>query len=232
MRKIDTRRARRATRTTSREINESILLNLVREHQPISRAELARRMKITPATVSMLVSELLESGALVEGATGQAARGRKPVMLHIRTHDRYVVAVDVRLSRTTIMLSDFSGRPLAMESFSTQPEPEALVQELAERIPRMLTVNGVKEYEGVGLVVPGMVDRHAGLLLNSPQLGWRDVPLRQALTDALGGVRVMLENAPIACALAHLWLNPRSREGNQNFVYVAISDGVGAGVVV
>ena len=46
MRKINTKSFRRATRTTTREINRQIVLNLVHEHQPISRAELARRMGV------------------------------------------------------------------------------------------------------------------------------------------------------------------------------------------
>ena len=46
MRKINTRSFVRATRSTTREINRQILLNLVREHQPVSRAELARRMRV------------------------------------------------------------------------------------------------------------------------------------------------------------------------------------------
>ena len=46
MRKINTRSFRLATRSTTREVNRQIVLNLVREHQPISRADLARRMEV------------------------------------------------------------------------------------------------------------------------------------------------------------------------------------------
>ena len=59
MRKINTRRFVRATRSTPREINRQIVLNLVREHQPISRADLARRMNVGRGMVTSLVDELL-----------------------------------------------------------------------------------------------------------------------------------------------------------------------------
>src|SRR5215469_14502177 len=114
MRKINTQDFRVATRTTSREINRRIALNLVREHQPISRADLARRMRVTRGTVSLLVSELIAKSLVYEGATGETNRGRKPTFLHLKTQDRFVVAVDVRLSRTYIMLSDFGGQQLAL----------------------------------------------------------------------------------------------------------------------
>ncbi len=102
MRKIDTRDFRRATRSTSRQVNRQILLNLVREHQPISRADLARRMTLGRGVVTTLVKELLEEGALYEGALGDLPRGRRPMMLHVQTRDRLVVAIDVRFSRTSV----------------------------------------------------------------------------------------------------------------------------------
>ena len=115
MRKINTRNFRRATRTTAREVNRQILLNLVREHQPISRADLARRMNIGRGRVTALVNELIDEGAVYEGETVDTVRGRKPKMLHIRTHDRLVVAADVRFSLTYLMLSDFAGTQIALK---------------------------------------------------------------------------------------------------------------------
>ncbi len=231
MRKIDTRNFRRATRSTPREINRQIALNLVREHQPISRADLARHMAVGRGLVTSLVNELISEGAVYEGAVVDAPRGRRPRMLYVRTHGRYVVAVDVRFSRTFVMLSDYSGAPLALEGFETIFEPAALVEELGRRITRLLEMHGAAEAcEGIGLVVPGMVDRRSGVVLHAPQLGWRDVDVRNALARRTG-LRVLIENAPIACALSQMWLGQRG-EGAADFVYVTVSDGVGAGVVV
>src|SRR4051812_46726416 len=55
MRKINTRSFRLATRATPREVNRQIVLNLIREQQPISRAELARRMNVRRASLTTLV---------------------------------------------------------------------------------------------------------------------------------------------------------------------------------
>jgi predicted NBD/HSP70 family sugar kinase len=232
MRKINTRSFIRATRSTPREINRQILLNLVREHQPISRADLARQMGIGRGMVTSLVSELLAEGAVYEGATVDAPRGRRPKMLHVRTHDRLVVAVDVRFSRTYIMLADFGGSAIALENFETIASPSGLVDAVASRVRRLLRAHrAVGRCEGIGLVVPGMVDQHTGRVLNSPQLGWRDVDIRDELAAATGRP-VHIENAPIACALARMWLGQRGGDVPTDFVYVTVSDGVGAGVVV
>ena len=232
MRKIDPRNFQRATRTTTKEINRQIVLNLVREYQPISRADLARRMEVARAIVTPLVNELIEQGLLVEGATGASPRGRKPTLLHVRAHDRLAVAVDVRLSETQLMLSDFSGRSLATELLPTPEDPDELVLALAGRIRRLLDAHAAAgDCEGVGLVVPGMVDHVTGRLVNAPTLGWRDVDLRGALELAVG-LPVHIERDAVACALAQMWMGQGAVNGAESFAYVTFSDGVGAGLVM
>src|ERR1044071_1431336 len=83
MRKINPNSFRIATRGTSREINRQIVLNLVRTHQPISRADLARMMGLRRGAVSLIVSELLAERLIFEGTTGESRRGRKPTFLYI-----------------------------------------------------------------------------------------------------------------------------------------------------
>ena len=231
MRKIDTRRFVRATRSTPREINRLILLNLVREHQPVSRADLARHMDIGRGMITSLVDELLNEEAIYEGATIEAPRGRKPQMLFVRTRDRLVVAIDVRFSRTDIMLGDFAANAIAIESFDTIVDPSEFVRTIVARIQRLLSTHLASgRCEGIGLVVPGMVDQRTGRILNAPQLGWRNVDVRDAIASGTG-LPVQIENAPIACALAHVWLGQRGRDVG-DFVYMTVSDGVGCGIVV
>lgn len=228
MRKINTHDFHVATRTTSREVNRRIALTLIREHQPISRAELARKMDVPRPVVTMLVNDLIAGDAVYQGATTDIARGRKPVMLHVRTQHRYVVAVDVRFSQTYLMLTDFSGKQIEIESFATLFTPAKLIDELARRIKALLKKHHAHgACQGIGLVVPGVVNQTSGRVVYSPQLGWREVEVRRSLA-AKTGLSVSIENAPMACALAQVWMG---RGETNNFVYVTVSDGVGVGVV-
>ena len=232
MRKINTRDFSIATRTTSREINRRIALNLIREHQPISRADLARRLNMTRGVISVLVQELIAQRLIYEGATGEAARGRKPTFLHIRTRDRLAIAVDVRFSKTYLMLCDFAGQQVTIESFDTVFSILDFVTDLAGRIRKMLKTQGRDAAcEGVGVVVPGMVDYRTGRILNAPTLGWRGVDIRAKLAAATG-LPVHVENSGRACALAQLWLERGEAVGDDSFVYVNVSDGVGVGIVI
>jgi predicted NBD/HSP70 family sugar kinase len=241
MRKINTRNFRVATRTTTREVNRQIVLNLIREHQPISRAELARRMEVSRSLLTPLVRELVTRGSVVEGGTARAAqRGRRPTLLRVRTNRHLAVAVDVRSGRTAVALLDFGGQVIARESFETPATPDALLELLSTCVPELVSAHvddaaaddeDGQTVRGVGLVVPGMVDRRTGRVIYAPRLGWRDVDLRDALAERLG-YKVRIENAPIACALARLWLSPEGAGSGQSFAYVSISDGVGVGLVV
>jgi len=231
MRKINTRDFLVATRTTSRDINRRIALNLIREHQPISRADLARRLNMTRGVVSVLVQELIAQGLIYEGATGEAARGRKPTFLHIRTRDRLAIAVDIRFSKTYLMLCDFSGKQLVLEAFDTVFVVPDFIKDLSARIRKLLKKEGIKNTcEGIGLSVPGMVDQRTGLILNAPTLGWRRVELRDKLAAATG-MPVQIENSGRACALAQLWLERGDTTSPNSFVYISVSDGVGIGMV-
>src|SRR5215207_9076747 len=128
-----------ATRGTTRAINRWIALNLIRTNQPISRADLARLMGTRRGAVTLLVTELINDGLVFEGATGEAKRGRKPTFLYIDSRKRCVVAVDIRPTRTFIMVTDLVGQQLAsVSSFPTEREPRKFIAALVKRISGVL----------------------------------------------------------------------------------------------
>jgi N-acetylglucosamine repressor len=233
MRKIDPLRFQIATRGTSREINRRIVLNLVRTHQPISRADLARTMGVRRGAVSLIVNDLLKDGVVFEGATGETVRGRRPTFLYIDSRRRTIVAVDIRASATYLMLADLLGKPIAgVTTFPTSRDPEQLVTTLARRIETTLEDHGGPDAcEGLGVVVPAMVEHPSMRLLHSPTLGWRNVDLREPLMKATG-LPVQIENSGRACALAQQWAMHGEAGAAGDLVFVSVSDGLGVGVII
>jgi len=234
MRKINPHDFTVARRGTSREINRQIALNLIRAHQPVSRADLARLMNVRRGVASLLVSELLGESLIFEGALGEAVgRGRRPTFLYIDSRQRCVVGVDIRATRTYILITDLMGRQLGVvSSFQTNRDSDTLIQELARRIKQILVdYKEIGACEGVGVSVPGMVDPGKGRVVHAPTLSWRDVNLRDPLSVALG-IPVHIENSGKACALAQLWATRSDVVASGNSVFVSVSDGVGVGVVV
>src|ERR1041384_3350876 len=112
MRRINPHKFQIATRGTSREINRQIALNLIRAHQPMSRADLARMMGLRRGAVSLIVSQLLAERLIFEGISGETRRGRKPTFLYIESRGTSIVAVDIRVTRTYLLVTDRLCRPL------------------------------------------------------------------------------------------------------------------------
>src|SRR6187431_836566 len=235
MRRINPSRFTVATRGTSREINRSIVLNLVRARQPISRADLARVMDVRRGAVTLIVNDLLREGLIFEGATGETVRGRKPTFLYIDSRRRAVVAADIRASETFVMLADLLGTPMTGAiGFPTVRDPKKQIQLLAARVKALLADHPeVDACEGIGVVVPGMVEHSTMRVLHAPTLGWRNVHLRDALAAATG-FTVQIENSGRACALAQAWAMRDDGAGAAagDLVFVSVSEGIGVGVII
>jgi predicted NBD/HSP70 family sugar kinase len=233
VRRINPAGFRVARRGTSREINRQIALNLVRERQPISRAELARVMGVRPGAVSLLVNELLESRLVFEGDKGVSKVGRRPMYLQIDTRRRCALAVDISVGRTSLMVADLVGRPLLdVSTFPTAARPQAWVKDLARQLERILGAHpDLGECVGVGVVVPGMVDLHGGRLKHCPTLGWRDVDILEPLRQATR-LPVFVENDCKACALAQVWAVTGDVPADGAVAFVNVTDGVGVGIAI
>jgi predicted NBD/HSP70 family sugar kinase len=234
MKRFGSSRIHVATRGTTRDINSRVVLNLVRVHQPISRADLARTMGLTRASISLIVNDLIKHGQIFEGATGEAVRGRKPTFLYIDSRRRAIVAADIRASETFLRLTDLVGKPLGnVVSFPTTRDPKALVAAMAKRVRQLLAEHPeVDACEGLGVVVPGMVEHSTMRVLHAPTLGWKDVDIREALAAATG-LAVQVENSGRACALAQAWaVRGDTGPSASDLVFISVSDGLGVGVIV
>jgi N-acetylglucosamine repressor len=233
MRRINPSAFKVAKRGTSREINRQITLNLIRVKQPISRAELARMMGMRRGAVTLLINELIEGGLVREGAKGQSRRGRRPQHLYIDSRKRCVVAVDIRASRTFVMVADLLGHPqLNVTSVPSERDPRRLVDELVGRVGQMLREHPeVGECQGWGIAVPGILERDGGRVLNAPTLGWRDVDLGGLLAKATTQP-IFMENSCKACALGQVWAVREDVPVDGTLVFVSVSDGVGVGIVI
>jgi N-acetylglucosamine repressor len=235
VRKINPNDFTLATRGTSREINRQIALTLIRAHQPVSRADLARLMETNRANITLLVGELLEDDLVREGAQGrQKMRGRRPTFLYINSEKSSAVAVDIRASRTYLMVTDSIGKQIGdMISFPTKFDPKEFVTTLGSQIRKALSdATGGITCNGIGIVIPGMLDRTNGIVLYAPRLGWRNLNLLEPLQREFADTEIHLENSGKACALSQIWSTRGDGLMLNDIVFVSVSDGVGVGVVM
>ncbi|MDI3279973.1 MAG: ROK family protein [Bacillota bacterium] len=147
---------------------------------------------------------------------------------------RYAVGVDLGGTKLATALVSEEGRVLHSLVVPTRAEEgvAAVLERMAEGVERVLSAGGVRREEvaGVGIGAPGSLDRAAGRVIFSPNLGWKDVPLREALSRKLGGAAVVLENDANAAAWGEYRFG--AGRGTRNFIYVTISTGIGGGIIV
>jgi len=230
MRKIDLNNFRVARSGTARDINRRIVLNLVRKHQPISRASLARRSGLQRSTVSAITEQLLAERWVIEGATGHLPRGRKPTFLHLNDDRAGIIGVDIQPMTTTLAVAGIDSHFLAQESMTTGGDPEEFVTRLARRITDLMRAHPKSSYEGIGVSLPGRIDLKTQRLTFAPNLGWGEVDIKAPL-EKVTGLPVELENAANACALAELW-SGRHIEGVSNLITVTVSEDIGVGMIM
>src|SRR5580765_4796995 len=235
MRKINPRDFKLATRGTSRGINKQIALTLIRAHQPVSRADLARLMETNRANVTFLINELIEENLVREGAqSDQKVRGRKPTFLYLNSQKSLAVAIDVRPSRTYMMITDSIGKQMGdIISFPTSLDPDKFVRDLGIQVRRGLAnIANDATCDGIGIVIPGVCDRESGIVLHAPPLRWKNVNLFEPLEREFKGIEIHLENSGKACALSQIWSTNGDGPGLNDLVFVSVADGVGVGVVI
>ena len=230
MRRIDLSNFQVATSETARDINRRIVLNLIRTHQPISRADLARHSGLQRSTVSVIAEQLISERWITEGANGHTPRGRRPRFLHLNKERVGIIGINVRPVTTTLALADLDANFLAQDSLSTPQDPKRFLAELVPRVQKLMNARSELTCEGIGVSLPGRVDLATKQIVFAPNLGWRDFDLKTPLEKATG-LPVELENAANSCALSEICFGRRA-EGLRNLVIVTVSEGIGCGLVL
>src|ERR1700758_5273121 len=174
-----------ASSETARHLNRRVLLNLIRDKQPISRADLARLSGLQRSTVSLITEELIEDRWVVEGTTGRLPRGRRPTLLLLNQRRR-IICIDIRPLRTSIGVSDVNGVFSFQEVIPTAPDPQRAIRNLLQRLRPLLKSRSDGPFEGIGISLPGRVDVTTQELVFAPNLKWPVTDLKTVIERETG----------------------------------------------
>ena len=226
----------RITRINSkvgRDINRSIILNTVRRHQPISRAELAEITRLNKSTVSSIVASLIAEDLLTESPDLGGGVGRIPVNLSVKHGMHFVGAMSLDAPRSLVAIVDIDGTVRARDEILTNASsPDRLVSQCVARLRDLRATLGPHRFHGVGASVAGIVDTLQSQVVYAANLGWSDVHLGTMIHAQLPEAEtVSVENDAKAAALAEL-LFGRHNASTTNLVFLWLGAGIGAGITV
>ena len=227
MRRIDLRTVQAANLHTIRDINRQIVLNYVREREPISRATIARETALQRSTISEIVEGLTGEGLVEEIGEGKSTGGRRPTLLRLRTAGAIAIGVNITPTYTTIASSDLAGVVVQQEAFPTDPAPERTFNRIIEIIRKFSDQGSI---EGVGVSIPGLVTPATGNVIFVPYFKWRDLPIAETISQSTG-LPVTIDNDANAVALAELWFGRPEIRAARDFIFVLVADGVGTGII-
>jgi predicted NBD/HSP70 family sugar kinase len=229
VRRINLKRANVARPNTIRDINRQIILNLVREREPLARSEIAQETALHRSTIHIILDELMTDGLIEEIGAGESTGGRPPTLLRIRAAGAVAIGVDLGTARTVMATSDLAGRVLEQEEFDTDPDAEKTIAHIIDCARKLMKKSG-GAIEGIGISVPGIVNPENMSATYVPYFGWRDLPIAHKISNATK-LPVTIDNDANAAALAELWFGrPEVREA-RDFILVLVAGGLGTGVV-
>ena len=215
--------------------NARRILSALRSNGPLSRADLARMLDITPSTVTRLTGVLIANGLLTENddqrRTGQ--KGYPPRLLNLRSEGLCTAGVYLDPDRVMTCTADLSGTILASEEVSVPDRSFAAMMSAAgESVQNLMTTAGIDPLRmaGCGVSYPGQYSEDPNHVVRIQQFSeWPDVNVHRDLSPFFGMSVQHMNDAKAAC-LAELY-HGAAREV-QNFCHIWLSYGIGGAAVV
>ncbi|MGE5583670.1 MAG: ROK family transcriptional regulator, partial [Bacillota bacterium] len=205
--------------------NLNLILNLIRELTPVSRAEISKRTGLSRSTVSQLVSCLIETGMIEETGSGESIGGRRPILLQIKPESRLICAVHVDDGgQIQAVAEDLLGNEVNHSS-AVVVNAEDLVPTLIQLI-NALTREENERVASIVLALPGIISSD-GTILSAVNLGWKSVPVSLELAKVFSAP-ILAENATGLAAFGEFDIRGLDKH---NLVYLRIGSAVGAGIV-
>ncbi|MET9116940.1 ROK family protein [Streptomyces longwoodensis] len=222
---------------TSRDIrtaNRYEVLRRIIARSPTSRQELAAATGLSLATVATLVGELLDLRMITEVGFEDSAGGRPRGLVAVHASGGALIGVDIAETYVRVELFDLALNVLARADEDVSPGeslPGQVVGHVAAAVGSVVARAGVEDARvlGVGVSVPGQVDRATGRAVYAPNWDWHDVPLLDLLAEHIPHP-LYLDNPLRAGAVAELWCG--AARGRGDAVVVNLGTGVGAGLVL
>jgi glucokinase-like ROK family protein len=234
IKQISEEAVRKGNQKLVKSINRSIVLNIVREHGPVSRADVSRLSEFYPATVSSIVNDLISEGFVRETGLGDSTGGRQPIMLQLDRRAYVSCGVEISVDRLKACVTDLDAQVIASEErpLDWKQGPRECMPSVVDAAQKVLDRAGVgpERILGIGVVYPGPVDDETGMILASPHMpGWGGFALKEAL-EAEFRFPIVVDNDANAAAWGEKWFG--AAKGHSSYLYIMADYGLGGGIVI
>jgi N-acetylglucosamine repressor len=222
-----------ADRFLIRNINQSVLLNLIRAHSPISRPQLATLSGLSQVTVLKITNTLIERDLVLENEYAESTGGRRAGLLEINPEGGFAVGVMTQPSSLTAVILNLNSDLVYSQQWNImlRDNSEQAIDLIAQCLEELFSKSGIPREKiiGVGLGMGGLIDAERGCCIDSWIMNWQNVEISPHLEDRLR-IPVFLDN-DINCLAIYEKLFGQGQP-YQHFLVVAIGRGVGLGIII
>ncbi len=215
-----------------RKWNLSSIFKTIHQQGPISRIELSKITGCSAGTVSNHVRTLMKKGFVVETNKGISSGGRKPVQLIINPKKAYIFSIEIEVNQIKIVIFDLEVKIVANSIIPIKYKDDHMrtFKDVFFEMDNMIGKENLKleDFLGIGVAVPGLIDKIKGVLEFAPNLGWKNVSISKIFKDKYG-LPLILNNEAKAAAIGE-----RGAYYPQinNMVFVSINEGIGCGLYI
>jgi predicted NBD/HSP70 family sugar kinase len=209
--------------------NDLLVMNLIRRRGPISRNELAKLTTLTHPTITNITGKMIDAGMVMEYKIGESSGGRRPILLKMCPDYVQVVVINIRSNKLIGCLAnaDFTVKYEAVYDIRGLGQDE-VIQVLLATIKECRTA-AARPIAAVAVIVRGPVKSREGISVFSPNIGWRNVPLK-FIVEEMFRVPVFVENDVRAMTMGEYYYG-LAKDVN-SMVLLKVGYGVGAGIVI
>lgn len=215
--------------------NKSEILKMLQKNGAMSRKDIAARMGLTPAAVTMLCNAMIEENIIVEKGELQEAKraGRRKVLVDINYNCKCIVSVSIEAIYTRITVTDIKGCSRAGVKIKTDTtiSPDAFLENLTKEIKILLWEQEIQlsDVLGVGICIPGIVNRSKGISIHAYGIWKQEVEVKKILEQYIQ-CPVIVENNVKAFAEGEM-LYGVGKSGD-NMLFIKWGPGVGSAIVI
>lgn len=216
-----------------KEINQSIVLNIIKNYGPISRSDIAKKTKLSSTTVSTLVDGLTKQEYLEEIGEGESSGGRRPILLKFNSGAHFVIGVELEGKNISVAVTDLKINIINRLTEEIKNTDEFLVvDEIINLARQTMEKSGVEfgKIIGIGVGATGLIDTERGIIRQAVNLDWKDVPLKDLIENKFDQIPIYIDNIANVAALGEKWAGA-GKEAT-NLIYIRIGTGIGAGIIL
>ena len=221
--------------------NMESIKRVLYQSAPISRAEIAERLELTPPTITNIVLELIQQGVVQELKGDQKKQtvkgvGRKPINIDLVAESRLALGISLGRDLTHYCITNLRGEAHILEKTDVVSDDYETMLGQMKNLLHTVRSRYPAEWEkllGIGVSTPGIVDSERGILnnLETERVSWNGRFLADEISQ-MAGLPAMLENNVQARAAIISLFRPELLDGDTTFALCHVAWGIACPIIL